>query len=496
VLTILIVVFVAVYTLAQLRFLIVCAAGALTKATPPDPAAAMATLPVVAVQVAAYREAPALPGLLGAIFDVEWPRDRFLVQVIDDSSGEDAVATRDVVEQFSNRGVRIDYINRGSRTGFKAGALNRGIAESRGADLIAYFDADCRPRPDFLSRIAPRFADDSVGAVQARWEYPNAERSALTMAQQAAFEYMFRYEYELRARLGVPVFYLGSAAVWRRKTLEAVGGFRTEPLTAEDVDIGYRARAAGWKLLYEPEAVADNDAVEKLLAFRAQQRRWAQAVGRAGLDASGEMLRPKWGLRAWLLEVTAPLAHGTIVLTLATTLLIVLHLVLGGERDAWLNAAEWLFTADLALSPGVFALVLAIRFFHPARWRAHAAILLRAGFVAAATMTSFMFGIWDLARQRRLEFVATPKADQVAVLGNSRFGWLKRIYVPIAFDAAVAAFLLIGAVVAIGQDVPNVAIPALLVGAAYAASFGHSLAAALRHRSHLAGAGVVPATTR
>ena len=95
-------------------------------------------------------------------------------------------------------------------------------------------------------------------------------------------------------------------------------GFRTEPLTAEDVDIGYRARAAGWKVLYEPEAVADNDAVEKMLAFRAQQRRWAQAVGRAGLDASGEILRSKWGLRAWLLEVTAPLAHLTIVLTLAT----------------------------------------------------------------------------------------------------------------------------------------------------------------------------------
>src|SRR5262249_24496333 len=159
--------------------------------------------------------------------------------------------------------------------------------------------------------------------------------------------------------------------------------------------------------------------------------RWAQAVGRAGLDASGEILQSKWGLRAWLLEVTAPLAHLTIVLTLATTLLIVLHLLLGAERNAWLNAAEWLFAADVTLSPGIVALILAIGFFHPVRWHAHAAILLRAGFVAAATMTSFMFGIWDLVQPRKLEFVATPKADQVAVLGNSRFGWLKRMYGPI-----------------------------------------------------------------
>ena len=111
-------------------------------------------------------------------------------------------------------------------------------------------------------------------------------------------------------------------------------------------------------------------------------------------------------------------------------------------------------------------------------------------------MTSFMFGIWDLVQPRKLEFVATPKADQVAVLGNSRFGWLKRMYGPIAFDAAVATFLLTGAVVAFGQGVLSVVVPAALLGAAYAASFGHSLTAALRHRSHLTGAGVAPAATR
>ena len=190
------------------------------------------------------------------------------MQVIDDSAGEDAAAAHDVVSQFSGRGVRIDYLNRGNRTGFKAGALNHGLTGARDAEFIAYFDADCRPRREFLSTLLPRFSDDSVAAVQARWEYPNAELTPLTMAQQAAFEYLFRYDYGLRAMLGTPVYYLGSAAVWRRKALEELGVWRTEPLTAEDVDMGYRARAAGWKVLYEPEALADNDAVEEMLAFR------------------------------------------------------------------------------------------------------------------------------------------------------------------------------------------------------------------------------------
>ena len=45
------------------------------------------------------------------------------------------------------------------------------------------------------------------------------------MAQQAAFEYLFRYEYGVRDLLQTPVFYLGSAAVWRREAMEQLGGW-------------------------------------------------------------------------------------------------------------------------------------------------------------------------------------------------------------------------------------------------------------------------------
>jgi cellulose synthase/poly-beta-1,6-N-acetylglucosamine synthase-like glycosyltransferase len=485
VLSAVIVVLVALYALAQLRFVIVCSLARFAQPSMPPSVDPLLDFPTVAVQVAAYREAPALPGLLEAILQLDWPRDRYFVQIIDDSVGADARASREVVEQLSCHGVRIDYLNRGSRAGYKAGALNHGIAAARDVDLIAYFDADCRPRREFLTRLVPQFSDDRVAAVQARWEYPNGGVSPLTMVQQAAFEYLFRYEYGLRAWLESPVYYLGSAAIWRREAIEALGGWRTHPFTAEDVDMGCRARAAGWTVLYDPTALADDDAVEDILAFRAQQRRWAHAVSRAALDASRGFLHANWSWPAFLIDLTGLVPHATIVLTLVTTLLIALHVMLGGERTVVLNRAEWLFAALVAASPAVVALVLATRHYHPDRWLSRTALLMRAGFAGAATMTSFVFGLADLARQRRMEFVTTPKDGQVGVIADSRRRWVGMLYGPIAFDAAVAVFLVTATAIAVRRDAVNAAVPAILLGAAFAVSFVYSLVAVSRHRSRL-----------
>jgi cellulose synthase/poly-beta-1,6-N-acetylglucosamine synthase-like glycosyltransferase len=447
-------------------------------------------LQTVALQVAAYREAPALPSVLRAIMALDWPRDRFVVQIIDDSEGEDARATREVTEQFARQGLRVDYFNRGSRAGFKAGALNYGLGATQGIELIAYFDADCRPRSDFLTRVVPRFSDPRVAGVQARWEYPNASVSPLTMAQQAAFEYLFRYEFGIRAYLGSPVYYLGSAAVWRREAIEGLGGWRFAPFTAEDVDMGYRAGNSGWKVLYEPNVVADNDAVEDILAFRAQQRRWARAVTQAGIDAARGCIAAPWGRMVQLVECTALLPHATIPLTLVTTLLIALHVIVGRAQSGLLHRMEWVFAVCVLVPPSVIAVVLATRYFHPRQWILQVALLAKAGPVAAATMTSFLFGLVDLAMARSVEFISTPKAGQVAVMGDSRRRWLGALYAPLVFDAVVALLLLTGGALAIKRGELSAAVPTALLGLAFVGSVILSVRAAFRHCTKLNGAAV------
>jgi GT2 family glycosyltransferase len=51
----------------------------------------------------------------------------------------------------------------------------------------------------------------------------------------------------------------GSAALYRRTMLEQIGGFDDEFfLYCEDTDVGLRARWAGWKCLYAPDAVVEH----------------------------------------------------------------------------------------------------------------------------------------------------------------------------------------------------------------------------------------------
>lgn len=421
---------IGLFVLTQFRFGVLgLTIRRVAKAAAPAPA----DLPMVAIQVATYREARVLPSLLRSIHALDWPMERLLVQILDDSAGPDAEATQVAIAENSKPGLKVDYLNRGGRAGYKAGALNFGIAAAREADVIAYFDADCRPRPLFLRRTIGALAQPDVAAVQARWEFPNALASPLTALQAAAFEYMFRYEYEARSRLGLPAYYLGSAAVWKRQVIESLGGWREQPLTAEDVDMGYRASAAGWRIVWEAEALADDDALEDLLAFRAQQRRWTRAVLQASFDAIPEVSRRNRTFLASVMEWSTIVPHATILLTLVLGILMSINAVFA-HGDLVEMPVRWLLTGLFFAPPAVVTLVLAMRSFHPEDWGDRTRLLLLAGPFAAATMTSFLFGVWDFLSRRKVEFVATPKAGQVAVLKGNPKLWLQAQLPPLVFD--------------------------------------------------------------
>jgi cellulose synthase/poly-beta-1,6-N-acetylglucosamine synthase-like glycosyltransferase len=441
--------------------------------------------PVVAVQVAVYREAPALPVLFESLRQLNWPVDRLRIQVLDDSTGDDATSTREIVELHAASGMPVTYHNRGSRSGFKAGALNYGMIVAGDAQLIAYFDADCLPRPYFLERLVPRVLTPGVAAVQARWEYPNDQHNPLTAVQAAAFEALFTWECALRARLGLPVYYLGTNAIWRLDVLAELGGWREQPFTAEDVDMGCRAAALGFDVSYEPEVLAENDAIEDLLAFRAQQRRWTRAVGRAALDAIKGLHGVRRSFFATLTDWTSLMPHATIPLTLLLSVAIALDVLLGGIPSGALEATLWVASALFVFPPAGVALLLAVRKSHPGNWILRWFLLLRAGPVAAATMTSFIFGLADLAFSIPTEFVVTPKAGQHATIANSSEKWLRSFTIPIAVDAAIFILLLSGFVHSIAAARSESAVPLGIMTWAYGRSMLLSLIDYRAHRRRL-----------
>src|SRR6185295_4861709 len=135
--------------------------------------------PVVTVQLPLYNEMYVAERLIEAVCRLDYPADRLEIQVLDDSTDETQEIVARAVARHRARGLDIHHLRRSDRTGFKAGALAAGLEKARG-ELLAIFDADFVPSPDFLLKSAPYFADPRLGMVQARWAHINRGYSLLT----------------------------------------------------------------------------------------------------------------------------------------------------------------------------------------------------------------------------------------------------------------------------------------------------------------------------
>src|SRR4051812_27646103 len=101
-------------------------------------------LPAVTVQLPLFNEMYVAQRLLDAVAGIDWPRDRFEIQVLDDSTDETQEICKLKVAELAATGVDIKYIHRTDRTGFKAGALEHGLQTASG-EYVLVFDADFLP---------------------------------------------------------------------------------------------------------------------------------------------------------------------------------------------------------------------------------------------------------------------------------------------------------------------------------------------------------------
>jgi cellulose synthase/poly-beta-1,6-N-acetylglucosamine synthase-like glycosyltransferase len=149
--------------------------------------------------------------VIDAVCRIDWPRDRLEVQVLDDSDDETVGIVGRRTAMWIRRGVRVLHVRRGTREGFKAGALAYGLRQTR-AELIAIFDADFVPAPDFLRRIAGAFIDERIGFVQARWGHLDEDYSLFTRLQAMAIDFHFLVEQAVRSSRGYFTNFTGTAA--------------------------------------------------------------------------------------------------------------------------------------------------------------------------------------------------------------------------------------------------------------------------------------------
>src|ERR1700686_758244 len=229
--------------------------------------------PLVCVQVPVYNERYVAERVLDAVCEIEWPPGRLAVQVLDDSDDETTSIVARRVAMWRLRGIRIAHVRRGTRSGYKAGALAYGLTLTE-APLVAIFDADFVPPRDFLRRTVGAFDDPMVGFAQARWGHLDERYSWFTRLQALAIDFHFLVEQAVRSADGYFTNFTGTAGIWRRKAIEDSGGWSADTLT-EDLDLSYRAQLRGWRAVYLENLVVPEELPVSIDAYRRQQSRWA-----------------------------------------------------------------------------------------------------------------------------------------------------------------------------------------------------------------------------
>ncbi len=229
-------------------------------------------LPFVTIQLPLYNERYVVTRLLDNIVHMDYPIDKFEVQVLDDSTDDTQEVCKAKVVEYKAQGFNIQYHHRTDRDGYKAGALREGLIKSKG-EFIAIFDADFLPTPDFLLQTIGYFNDPKVGVVQTRWEHINEDYSLITRLQAFQLAVHFTIEQTGRQAAGYLLQFNGTAGVWRRDAIIDAGGWNADTLT-EDLDLSYRAQLKGWLIKYRQDIASPAELPSEMSGLKSQQFRW------------------------------------------------------------------------------------------------------------------------------------------------------------------------------------------------------------------------------
>lgn len=233
-------------------------------------------VPVVTIQLPLFNELYVVERLIKSVCEIEYPKDKLEIQVLDDSTDESIELTKKLVQEFADKGFDIKYIHRTNRQGFKAGALKEGLAVARG-EYIAIFDADFVPKQEFLAKTVPHFNNPNVGMVQTRWEHINEDYSYLTKAQALALDGHFVIEQQVRNKAGFFINFNGTAGIWRKSCIYDAGNWQADTLT-EDFDLSYRAQLKGWKFVFLNDVTSPAELPADINALKTQQFRWTKGA--------------------------------------------------------------------------------------------------------------------------------------------------------------------------------------------------------------------------
>lgn len=281
-----------IYSLSQLHLLLNYMGARKRKTLAPVISmSATCNVPYVTIQLPVYNEKYVMERLLHCVAAIDYPKNKLEIQVLDDSTDDSVLETANLITELQQTGLDIQHIRRRNRINFKAGALKEGLTTAKG-ELIAIFDADFLPQPDWLNKTVGYFKDPEIGVVQTRWGHINRDYSLLTKVQAFALDAHFTLEQSGRNANGYFINFNGTAGIWRKETIIDAGNWEGDTLT-EDLDLSYRAQLKGWKFKYLEDVVTPAELPVVVSAARSQQFRWNKGGAENFIKMFGRIVKSK-----------------------------------------------------------------------------------------------------------------------------------------------------------------------------------------------------------
>jgi len=196
---------------------------------------------------------PGLRDALESFFLQDHPHYQIVIGV---RSGDEPA--RGIAEELrrSHPGVDCQVVTAGPNLGTNPKVTNlQYMMEAAKHDLVLISDDDVRADRDYLTRMAGSFRDPQVGVVTSpSWARPKGPLLALDALTRAT-EFLPLVLFLERLDEGLS-FALGASSMFRRKTLEDIGGLgNCSDCLAEDYILGSRGHNRGWQIQLAPEAV-------------------------------------------------------------------------------------------------------------------------------------------------------------------------------------------------------------------------------------------------
>ena len=362
--------------------------------------------PSVTVQLPIYNEKYVAKRLVDAVCNLDYPKEKMRIMVLDDSDDDTVELLANTVDDYKKQGFQIEHVRRGTRNGYKAGALKHAM-QTTDTELVAIFDADFIPPTWFLKRAIPHFSTSNIGLVQCRWGHVNENYSAITQAQALSLDFHFLIEQKAKSNSHLFMNFNGTAGIWKRDCIEDAGGWHTATLV-EDLDLSYRAQMKGWKCVFLPNIVVDAELPVQMNAAKRQQFRWAKGSIQCAIKLLSDItLKRKVSIEAKIQAFIQLTRH--IVYPLMLIQFLALPILLAGQVNLYVVSILPAITIATYLAMGPGAYIMIIQTMYHKSWKSKVKILPALLVYNAGMSVNNTVAVFDAVFGKKNEFLRTPK---------------------------------------------------------------------------------------